>query len=89
MGKCKKCKKKFEDRAIGTKTERKFCSDECRLRFNTKEYYEKHKKDEEFRKKRREYSKKYMRNRYKNDSEFRDRVRKDNRENWRKKRGKK
>lgn len=35
-----------------------------------------------------EYLKNYMKERYNNDEEFKERVKKDNRENWRKKHGK-
>ena len=38
---------------------------------------------------RKDYQKKYQANRYNNDEEFKERVKKDNRENWRKKHGKK
>jgi len=37
---------------------------------------------------RKKYMKKYQGDRYNNDEEYRERIRKDNRENWRKKHGK-
>ena len=75
-GNCINCGKEFVLRGIGTSNEKKFCSYECRTRFNARMQHEfKQKYSEEYRRKKKEYFKKW---RKENREHFNDLVREPN-----------
>ncbi len=76
-GNCPNCGKEFVLRGIGTSNEKKFCSFECRSRFNSRVYHDfKQKYSEEYRKKKKEYFEKW---RKENREHFNELVREPNR----------
>jgi len=82
LTKCKLCGNSFKPRAVGTKTEKRFCNTICRKRYNSKDRYNKLKDSKSFKEKRKIYFKKWLN---KNREHFNDLVREPNKINRRKK----